>query len=168
MRRNVPCSIRVRAPVRARARGGAGHGGRGAQAEEARRSDRAHDHPGAHRARPLVVAADTERQLRSHRVRGESGAELVHDVGRHDLRPERLRNSHRYNVKVVAYNVVGHGRPATHAGEAPTTAQNCAYVGPYGNLQGCNLSFADLTGTDLTQADLVGTSLYGAILTAPH
>lgn len=27
-----------------------------------------------------------------------------------------------------------------------TTAQNCASIGPYSNLQGCNLGYANMTG----------------------
>jgi uncharacterized protein YjbI with pentapeptide repeats len=46
----------------------------------------------------------------------------------------------------------------------PSSAQNCAYFGPYANLQDCNLSGAALSYTDLRDANLSNTNLSGASL----
>lgn len=56
-----------------------------------------------------------------------------------------LKNGKKYNVRVWAVNAVGHGKVAKVLHVVPTTAQNCTYVGEYGNLQGCpNLNFGGL------------------------
>ena len=74
-----------------------------------------------------------------------------------------VKNYHRYTVSVTAYSPAGHSKVVRVPNVIPLPAQNCAYVGPYANLQGCNLSFANL-GVDLTQADLAGATLYAATL----
>jgi uncharacterized protein YjbI with pentapeptide repeats len=91
-----------------------------------------------------------------------------------------LSNHKKYSVKVRAVNAVGTSRSLRVAHLAPNTTRNCAYVGPYANLQGCslfnedltgdNLSFANMTGADLTQATVDGvdfndTALSGVNLT---
>jgi len=75
-----------------------------------------------------------------------------------------LTNGRKYHVKVKAVNGVGAGRPAMKGRLEPNTAQNCSYVGAYGNLQGCNLSGGTLSNVNLTDADLYGTNLYGTSL----
>ena len=73
-----------------------------------------------------------------------------------------LKNGKSYVVKVQAVNVKGPGRVA-RLSAVPTTAQNCAYVGPYANLQNCNhpdLFAANLTDANLSGADLSNDSLY--------
>jgi uncharacterized protein YjbI with pentapeptide repeats len=72
-----------------------------------------------------------------------------------------LKNGKTYRVTVKATNGVGQGRGATIKHLVPNTTQNCSYVGPYANLQGCNISGETLTGINLTGADLDGTNLYG-------
>lgn len=52
----------------------------------------------------------------------------------------------------------------------PTTAQDCSYLDPYANLQGCTLNGlgligGNLAGANLTAADLPGADLGGANLT---
>ena len=47
----------------------------------------------------------------------------------------------------------------------PSNAQNCSYIGPYANLQGCDLSQQNLTGANLTSADLSDANLASANLT---
>ncbi len=73
-----------------------------------------------------------------------------------------------YKVAVTATNSVGTGRAATsHA--TGTTAVDCAYVGEFGNLQGCDLSGVNLSpGGNLTGANLTGTDLAGADLAYVH
>ena len=85
-----------------------------------------------------------------------------------------LSNHKKYTVRVRAVNSVGAGRTHKVSRLAPNTTKNCAYVGPYANLQGCslfnedlsgdNLSYADLTGADLTQATVDGVDFNGAQL----
>jgi uncharacterized protein YjbI with pentapeptide repeats len=75
------------------------------------------------------------------------------------------------------------GKASNRAFGVPTTAQNCAYLGEYANLQGCDLTGAtlsnmllydaDFEGTELTDADLDGANLAaadlsGAILTGAN
>ncbi len=93
-----------------------------------------------------------------------------------------LRNGKKYKVRVWAVNAVGQGKAAKARQVIPTAAQNCTYVGEYGNLQGCpNLNFGglggglnltgvnlsgtaiqndNLSGDDLTNADLGGANMY--------
>ena len=81
-----------------------------------------------------------------------------------------LKNGKNYLVSVHAVNVKGQGR-AAHLIGVPTTAQNCAYVGPYANLQNCNepdLFAANLTDANLSGADLSGDSLYYTNLTGAN
>jgi uncharacterized protein YjbI with pentapeptide repeats len=75
-----------------------------------------------------------------------------------------LTNGENYHLTVKAVNSVGVGRPAAKRRLVPNTAQNCSYVGPYGNLQNCNLSGGSLPNANLTGADLEGTNLYGTSL----
>jgi uncharacterized protein YjbI with pentapeptide repeats len=72
-----------------------------------------------------------------------------------------LRNGHKYKVNVRAINGVGEGKRATIKHLFPNTTQNCSYVGPYANLQSCNLSANSYAGFNLTDADLVSTNFYG-------
>ena len=80
-----------------------------------------------------------------------------------------LRNGRRYSVVVRAINARGNGRAASAKHVSPNTTQNCAYVGPHANLQGCtNLLGADLSNTDLTGANLSGASLQYVNLTGAN
>jgi uncharacterized protein YjbI with pentapeptide repeats len=88
-----------------------------------------------------------------------------------------LQNGRKYNVKVQAQNAVGYGK-AVKTSAKPTDAQNCSYVGTYGNLQSCdlmgenlggyNLSFADMAGADLGGTTLTGANLEGTYLTGAN
>jgi uncharacterized protein YjbI with pentapeptide repeats len=73
-------------------------------------------------------------------------------------------NGAPYLVHVWAVNSVGQGAPAKAYNVVPTSAQNCAYVGPYANLQNCNFAFANLSNANLSNANLTGTNLFGANL----
>ncbi len=75
-----------------------------------------------------------------------------------------LSDGKKYTVHVQAFNQAGEGKAATKTKIVPTDGQNCGYVGPYGNLQGCNLDDADLSNTDLSHADLAGADLNSADL----
>ena len=85
-----------------------------------------------------------------------------------------LINKTRYGVRVqAAYKEVTDGGAVTWipigqesktVRAAPTTAQDCTYVGTYANLQGCDLSGANLSSQDLDSADLEGTNLTDANL----
>jgi uncharacterized protein YjbI with pentapeptide repeats len=66
-----------------------------------------------------------------------------------------------YNVEVTATNPVGTSKPAELKGVHTSTAQNCSYVGPDANLQGCDLSGTDLSNTDLSEANLSHDDLSG-------
>jgi uncharacterized protein YjbI with pentapeptide repeats len=72
-----------------------------------------------------------------------------------------LKNGHHYKVNVRAINGVGEGKRATIKHLVPNTTQNCSYVGPYANLQSCNLSAHPYAGFNLTDADLDTTDFYG-------
>jgi uncharacterized protein YjbI with pentapeptide repeats len=86
-----------------------------------------------------------------------------------------LRNGRSYSVKVQAVNVRGRGHPARFFA-VPTTAQNCAYVGAYANLQNCNnpnlfaanLANANLSGANLSNNSLYYTNFTGANLTGAN
>ena len=71
-----------------------------------------------------------------------------------------LKNGKTYNVTVRAVNAKGKGRSAIVKNIVPTTAQNCSYVGPYANLQGCSSVTLPL-GDDLSNANLTGANLSG-------
>jgi uncharacterized protein YjbI with pentapeptide repeats len=72
-----------------------------------------------------------------------------------------LSNAKKYRVEVRAVNAVGDGDPSRSRKVVPTTAQNCTYIGAYGDLQNCNISGEALSGINLSYADLDGTNLYG-------
>ena len=70
-----------------------------------------------------------------------------------------LINGRANTVLVKAVNSSGAGPKAKGTG-IPTAAQNCSYVGPWANLQSCDLSYTSLAGYDLTGADLDSANLY--------
>ena len=70
-----------------------------------------------------------------------------------------LTNGMSYLIAVTATNSVGTSFAAKVSPIYPTTAANCSFIGPYANLQGCYLPYANLTGDDLTGANLTGTQL---------
>ena len=79
-----------------------------------------------------------------------------------------LTNGKKYTVLVRATNSVGTGPAARVKKIVPNTTQNCSYVGPYANLQGCNLSANSYAGVNLTGADLDGTNFYGDSLNSAN
>lgn len=79
-----------------------------------------------------------------------------------------LKNGTNYSVTVLATNNKGNGPRTTALTATPSTAKNCALVGPYANLQTCVLTHANLTHTNLTRANLTRTDLTGANLTAAN
>src|SRR5262249_30062296 len=50
-----------------------------------------------------------------------------------------LKNTRSYTFVVRAVNALGNGRVFRVLYVHPTTTQNCSYVGPLANLQGCSL-----------------------------
>jgi uncharacterized protein YjbI with pentapeptide repeats len=68
-----------------------------------------------------------------------------------------------YHVTVTATNSIGTGRSA-HILSSGSTVQDCSYLGPYANLQYCNLSRTDLSGRDLFDANMTHTDLSNANL----
>jgi uncharacterized protein YjbI with pentapeptide repeats len=84
-----------------------------------------------------------------------------------------LTNGKSYTVSVRAFNSKGEGHSSRKVKVTPTTAQDCSYVDPYANLQGCTLNSLDasdgnLTGANLTGANLSGANLSGANLTGAN
>lgn len=73
-----------------------------------------------------------------------------------------LTNGKAYSVEVQAENVAGFGKGAVANSVKPTRMQDCAYRGPFANLQKCNLSDTDLGGIDLMNADLTDAQLTDA------
>jgi uncharacterized protein YjbI with pentapeptide repeats len=74
-----------------------------------------------------------------------------------------LKNGRTYTVKVRASNSIGMGK-AARVQVTPSNAQNCSYIGPDANLQGCYLARADLINADLTGANLFEANLFEANL----
>jgi uncharacterized protein YjbI with pentapeptide repeats len=72
-----------------------------------------------------------------------------------------LTNGRKYNVKVEAENARGSGAAARASKVIPTTAADCAYIGPYANLEYCNLANVNLQGVSLASADLIGVASGG-------
>lgn len=72
-----------------------------------------------------------------------------------------LTNGAKYHVRVEAENAKGLGPSARIGPVEPTTASDCAYLGPYANLQYCNLANVNLQGIDLATADLTGVASGG-------
>jgi uncharacterized protein YjbI with pentapeptide repeats len=70
-----------------------------------------------------------------------------------------LSNRVKYHVNVQAVNMVGTGRAAKAKHLEPNTTQNCSYVGPYANLQGCSFFNEDLSGDNLSYANMTGDDL---------
>ena len=50
-----------------------------------------------------------------------------------------LTNGRPVNIRVRAVNSFGPGPKSGYVAGIPDTTPDCAYVGPYGNLQGCGL-----------------------------
>jgi uncharacterized protein YjbI with pentapeptide repeats len=74
-----------------------------------------------------------------------------------------VRNGASYSVEVSASNVAGAGPPSVPDRAVPSTTQDCNFVGPFANLQGCRglgpMAGADLNGADLVDAGLAGGDL---------
>jgi hypothetical protein len=69
-----------------------------------------------------------------------------------------------YSVRARARTAAGWSHPSAAVIAEPSTQQNCAFVGPYGNLQGCTLANLNLISADLSNADLSNANLSGANL----
>jgi uncharacterized protein YjbI with pentapeptide repeats len=67
----------------------------------------------------------------------------------------------KYNIAITATNSVGTSKAAKIRAVSTSTAQNCSYVGPDANLQGCDLSGLDLSNADLSGANLSNDDLSG-------
>jgi len=77
-----------------------------------------------------------------------------------------LTNGVSYSVTARARNAAGWSHPSVAVNAEPSsTQQNCAVVGPYANLQGCNLTNKNLTSANLSHANLSNANLSGAALT---
>jgi hypothetical protein len=76
----------------------------------------------------------------------------------------QLTNGVSYAVTARARNAAGWSHPSVAVNAEPTQ-QNCAVVGPYANLQGCNLTNKNLTSANLSHANLSNANLSGAVLT---
>jgi hypothetical protein len=77
-----------------------------------------------------------------------------------------LTNGVSYSVTARARNAAGWSHPSVAVNAVPsTTQQNCAVIGPYANLQGCNLTNKNLTSANLSHANLSNANLSGAALT---
>jgi uncharacterized protein YjbI with pentapeptide repeats len=75
-----------------------------------------------------------------------------------------LSNGTKYKVTVRAENAEGKGSPSAPVKAIPSNLQDCAYIGPYANLQDCDLSDADLTSANLTNSNLSDADLNEANL----
>jgi hypothetical protein len=90
-----------------------------------------------------------------------------------------LTNGLMYSVTARARSGARWSHASAAVTAVPSSQQNCGFVGPYGNLQGCtlahlnlrsatlshaDLSNANLSGADLSYADLSGANLGGAAL----
>jgi hypothetical protein len=71
-----------------------------------------------------------------------------------------LANGTTYSMQVYATNVKGKGSTSAALKVQPSTTQNCAFFGPYANLQSCNLTGASIPAP----ASLSNANLNGAIL----
>ena len=67
----------------------------------------------------------------------------------------------KYTIEITATNSIGASKVAKLKGVTTSTTQNCTYVGPDGNLQGCDLSGSDLSNADLSGANLSTDDLSG-------
>ena len=86
-----------------------------------------------------------------------------------------LTNGMRYSASVDASNAIGTGLSSRRVRQKPSSAPDCAYLGPDADAAGCslagtslvgaNLYHADLAGADLARADLSGADAAGANLT---
>ena len=73
------------------------------------------------------------------------------------------RGHHPVTFRVRAVNSVGQGTVAS-AKTYTSDQTDCAYVGPYANLESCTLAGADLAGLDLSDSQMGGADLSGADL----
>jgi uncharacterized protein YjbI with pentapeptide repeats len=78
------------------------------------------------------------------------------------------RAGRTYSISVQASNAVGMSGESNTVKATPSSAQNCSFVGPYADLEGCDLSNAMLLGANLTGANLTGVNLSGANLTGSN
>ncbi len=76
----------------------------------------------------------------------------------------RLTNGTKYKVTVQAKNAKGEGPASAPVKATPSNSQDCAYIGPYANLQNCDLSGTNLSNANLKRANLTDADLNGATL----
>jgi uncharacterized protein YjbI with pentapeptide repeats len=77
-----------------------------------------------------------------------------------------LVNGKTYAITVKAKNKKETGSASAPVNGTPSSAQDCAHIGPHANLQDCDLSSANLSNADLAQANLTGADLTDANLTS--
>jgi uncharacterized protein YjbI with pentapeptide repeats len=102
----------------------------------------------------LVTVSKAKSQKKSHCE--TTGATSCTAVG--------LINGKIYTVRVQAKNAKETGPASAPVNGTPSTAQDCAYIGPHANLQDCDLSDANLANDDLTNANFTGSNLADADL----
>ena len=76
-----------------------------------------------------------------------------------------LVNGRSYSVTVKATNAKGSGARSVAKMVEPSGQQNCLFLGPFANLDGCNLAGRQLQGKNLYDAYMANTNLSGANLT---
>jgi hypothetical protein len=69
-----------------------------------------------------------------------------------------------YSVTARARNAAGWSHHSAAVSAVPSAQQNCAFIGPYGNLQGCTLANVNLQHASLQHANLSNANLSGADL----
>jgi hypothetical protein len=75
-----------------------------------------------------------------------------------------LNDGLTYSVTAQAKTAAGRSHPSSAVMAVPSTQQNCAFIGPYGNLQSCILTNVNLNGANLSNANLSNANLSGANL----
>lgn len=75
-----------------------------------------------------------------------------------------LRNAREYTITVQAANKTGLGSPSAPIQATPNQKQNCSYLGPFANLQGCTIASRNLANFDLAHANMAGANLHGDVL----
>jgi uncharacterized protein YjbI with pentapeptide repeats len=77
------------------------------------------------------------------------------------------RGSHPITFHVRAVNSVGQGK-AAKAKTYTSNQTDCSYLGPYANLENCNLAGVDLAGLNLSDSEMGNVDLSGADLSGAN
>lgn len=75
-----------------------------------------------------------------------------------------LTNGTTYSITARARTAAGWGQPSAAVSATPSTNQDCAFFGPYANLQGCSLTNIHMLNADLSHANLSNANLSNANL----